>query len=129
MSILLTSKDQEQRFLRIWRSKEKALTKRIKYLPPEQQEQQKNLLMVKIIATIKKNTTNKRLRLKVLNRRFKEKGISTSTEQMINRKDRTKYLKEIEEERTAYNLMPEDITEDIAEAKTETPEDITGRER
>jgi hypothetical protein len=117
------SKDQQQRVLKIWKHKEKPLIKQIKDLTPEEQAQAKNLLLVRIIATIKADTKTKRLRLKLLNQKLQEKGISTNTEQMINRKERQKYLKDMEEERTAYNLMPEDIEE----IKNET--DIIDRER
>jgi len=124
MSILLTSKDQEQRFLRIWRTKKKALKEQTKHLKPEEQEQAKSLLMLRIIAKIKADTKAKRLRLKLLNGKLKAKGISTDTGQTINRKDRQEYLKARAEERTAY-----ENAEDITQTNNENGNNKPDRER
>jgi len=122
MDLLLNSKYQEQRFKRIFRRKKADFIKANGHLTEEQIKPKIDLLFIRTITETKTKIKNDRLRRKILNDKLKAKGISTTTEIIINRKQREEYLRARQEERNAFNQYPEDIPEETPEIITEIPD-------
>jgi hypothetical protein len=121
MDLLLNSKYQEQRFKRIFRRKKADFIKANGHLTEEQLKPKIDLLFIRTLTETKTKIKNERIRRRILNDKLKAKGISTTTEIIINRKQREEYLKARQEERNAFNSIIEETPELIA--------DIPDRER